>query len=144
LLKSVKALLPVFLNLSENKASNVLFVATKALYSKSVFLNEYKSLVKRVSNRKPGVFTNFSICGMSIFNKLDFKNIPSILVFFYFEEKDPIFLEAKKKCIPVVSFIDSKVNPVGVDYPVVVNTGYFYTAYFFSKFLFNLLRLKKN
>lgn len=94
--------------------------------------------------QQPGIFSNFSRISDFCFKKLNFNKNPSVLVFFFFKEKDYLILEAKKKKIPTVGLIEQKINSSIVDYPIFLNSNYFYVNYFFSKFLFKLLFLGRN
>ncbi len=143
LIFSIKNVLPLLFNIS-NAKGKIIFVATKWLYSKIIYHRFYLSLIKDLVYRKPGVFSNISYLKDQFFNKLDFNKIPTILIFFYFNDKDYLLHEAKKKKIPIVGLVSSKNTVTLVDYPIFVNTDYFYVSYFFSKFLFKLILLGKH
>jgi hypothetical protein len=57
------------------------------------------------------------------------------------KKNDFVLKEAKVKGIPVIALISSKRNSKLIDYPLLVDSSYYYTLYFFSLFFFRLLRL---
>ena len=142
LIFSIKNVLPFLLNISCVKGK-IIFVATKWLYSKIIYHPFYLSLIKDLVYRNPGIFSNISYLKDLFFNKLDFNTIPTVLIFFYFKDKDYLLREAKKKKIPVIGLIGSKTKVTLIDYPIFINTDYFYVSYFFSKFLFKFIFLAK-
>ena len=74
---------------------------------------------------------------------MDFNRLPTILIFFYLKDKDFLLKEAKKKKIPVIGLVGPTSEAILVDYPIFINTNFFYVSYFFSKFLFKLIVLAK-
>ena len=138
----VKKLLPLFFNISKSEG-NFLFVATRFLYAKSVFKNIYSVYGKELICSKPGVLSNFMITKHQSFSKLTFKKMPAILIFFTFLENNYILKEGKKKNIPTVGLIPSKENSILVDYPLCINSIYFYSIYFFSKLLFKIISIER-
>jgi len=142
LIFSIKNVLPVLCNVSNSKGQ-IIFVATKWFYSKVIYQGFFLSLIKHLVFRKPGVFSNLSYLKDQFFNKLDFNRLPSILIFFYLKDKDFLLKEAKKKKIPVIGLVGPTAEAILVDYPIFINTNFFYVSYFFSKFLFKLIVLAK-
>ena len=142
LIFSIKNILPLILNISRVKGQ-IIFIATKWLYSKILYQNFFLSLVKDFVYRNSGIFSNISYLKEIVFNKLDFNKIPTLLIFFYFKDKNYLLQEAKKKKIPIIGLVSSKTKSLLVDYPIFVNSDYFYVSYFFSKFLFKLIILGK-
>ena len=141
ILISLKKLVPLTLGL-KTSSSNICFVGTKSLFSKTIGSINSISIAKKIFFRKAGIFTNFSICSFNVFTDLDFWRNPSLLIFFYLSEKDRLLLESKKKYIPTIGFTSLTKSKGLLDYAVPVNSSYFYTVYFFSKILFKLLLLK--
>jgi ribosomal protein S2 len=143
LILCIKNILPLFINISFLKGK-VLFITSKWLYSKIIYNKFYLSLTKELLYVKTGIFSNFSKLSDIFFNNIDFRTNPSILIFFFFKDKDYLILEAKKKKIITVGLINTRVNSTIIDYPIMLNSEHFYTNYFFSKFLFKLIFLEKN
>ena len=96
LIFSIKNVIPLFLSISYAKG-NIVFVASKWVYSKIIYNKTYLCLVKELMYQQPGIFSNFSRISDFCFKKLNFNKNPSVLVFFFFKEKDYLILEAKKK-----------------------------------------------
>lgn len=142
LIFSLKNILPLFLYRLKRKGK-VMFITGNELYSKTVYNLSYLSSIKELVDCKLGIFSNFFRLRTTFFKKLDFNSFPAILVFFCFEKKDSLLLEAKKKKIPIVGLVASKENSSLVDYPVFLNSEYFHSIYFFSRFLFRLIILGK-
>lgn len=138
----IKRLLPLFFNISKKKG-NVLFVSSRCLYSKTIFKNNYNVYGKELIQSKPGVLSNFSITSYSSFQKIDFKKTPSVLIFFNYIRNTYLLKEGKNKNIPIVGLICSKDNSNIIDYPIILNSVYFYTIYFFNKLLFKIISLSR-
>ena len=141
---SLKKLVPFLLNIARSQGK-VVFVATEALYAKTIYNNrdKHSSLIKKLIERAPGVFSNFSRTSYSLFTKFDFKRNPDIIVFFNYLENNRLLIESKKKSIPSISLCNSNVNSQLIDYPIIINSTHYYTIFFFIKLLVKLLSLKK-
>jgi hypothetical protein len=87
LLFSIKNVLPLFISVSCTKGK-FLFVASQWLYSKIIYDKSYLSLTKELVYQQSGVFSNFSRISEFCFKKLDFDKNPSVLIFFFFKEKE--------------------------------------------------------
>lgn len=143
LLSCIKKIFPLFLNISK-KNSNLLFISTHFLYSQTIYNKYYFHIIKELLNKKLGVFTNFSIIGYDFFKKLNFKYNPCFLIFLELKQDISLLVESKKKNIPTIALVNIDLNSCLIDYPLCVNSSYFYTIYFFSKFLFKLILLNKH
>jgi ribosomal protein S2 len=142
LISCIKKIFPLFLNISKIGGS-ILFISTKFLYCQTVHNNYYFNIIKELINKKLGIFTNFSILGYTSFKKFNFHYNPSFIVFLYLKNNTSLLIESKKKNIPTISLINSDFNSSLIEYPLCINSSYFYTTYFFSKFLFKLVLLNK-
>jgi len=138
----IKKILPLFFSVSK-KNGNILFVASRFLYSKTIFKNVYNVYGKELIHSQPGVLSNFSVTSYNSFQQIDFKQAPSILIFFNYIRNNYLLKEGKNKNIPIVGLVSSKDNSSLIDYPVVTNSIYFYTIYFFSKLLFKSISLSR-
>jgi len=74
---------------------------------------------------------------------LDYKINPCFLFLFYATENYSIVIEGKKKGIILISLSDSEINSNLIDYPIFLNSLYFYSIYFFNLFLLRLILIKK-
>lgn len=137
LIFSIKRLIPIIVS-SITPKNDFLFIGTKFLYSKSVSTSSF--LTNQLVTRNPGIFSNFSITSFYTVNKVATKSLPKIIFFFYLKKSDFVLKEAKVKNIPVIALLNSKRNSKLIDYPIMVDSSYYYTIYFFSLFFFRLLR----
>ena len=110
------------------------------MYSKSIYNKEYLSIVKNLVTTKiiGGIFSNFKF-----FWSQNWIINPTVLIIFSFKEKSFIIKEAKRKNIPIISLIEQKTNTTLIDYPILLNSSYFHSVFFFSKFLFKFIFLLK-
>jgi ribosomal protein S2 len=138
LIFSIKRLIPVIVSIVKTK-KDFLFIGTKFLYSKTVSISSF--LTHELVTRNPGIFSNFSITSFYTINKIAITTLPKVLFFFYLKKNDFVLKESKVKGIPVIALISSKQNSKLIDYPIMVDSSYYYTIYFFSLFFFRLLRL---
>jgi len=143
LLNNIKKILPLFLKISL-KNGKFLFVTTKWLYSKTV-CKESTIYIENSTCQKLNniVFSNFSFYSFKFIEKLSFKLNPVVLVFFSIIKNDFLILGAKKKDLPIIALTSLRLNTFLIDYPLVINTEYFHSIYFFSKLLFKLFFMKK-
>jgi ribosomal protein S2 len=118
--------------------NDFLFIGTRFLYSKVVSSNCF--LTHELVTRNPGIFSNFSITSFYTINKIAINSLPKAIIFFYLKKNDFVLKEAKLKNIPIIALISSKRNSKLIDYPLIVDSSYYYTIYFFSLFFFRLLR----
>jgi hypothetical protein len=89
-----------------------------------------------------GAFTNFITQGFNFFSNEKLNKNPSMVFFFNLSTNDFLLLEAKKKNIPSIGLVNANNNSCLVDYPIFLNSFYFYNVYFFSRFFFKfILRL---
>jgi len=140
---SIKSILPIFLNIYKFK-SNCLFIATRYIYSKIVTTNKNNSIIKILLEKNSGIINNPSFYNFKSnkYQKIAYNS--SILVFFYAKENNKLIIEGKKKNIPIIGLINSTNNSAYIDYPITVNTNYFYTIYFFSKLFFRYIYSLEN
>lgn len=138
LLLSIKRVIPLLVSILKTK-TDLLFIGTRFLYSKTMSKKIF--LTHQLTIRNPGIFSNFSITSFYTMYKIALKNLPKILFFFFLNEHDSLLKEAKIKNIPTVALVGSKDNSILIDYPIMIDSAYFYTIYFFSLFYFRFLRL---
>lgn len=106
------------------------------MYSHSI----YKiGLVGEIKDRNVGVLTNFSFKGYKTINFLTLNKVPSIILFFHTAESNFLVLESKKNYIPSVGLVNSYNNTCLIDYPIFLNSFYFYNIYIFSRFFFKYI-----
>ena len=103
----------------------------------------YLSIIKSLVIKKTigGIFSNFKF-----FWSKNWIINPTVLIIFSEKKKRNksfIITEAKRKNIPIISFIEQKTNTNLIDYPILLNSSYFHNVYFFSKFLFKIIFLFK-
>lgn len=142
LLVGIKNILSVFINILKSN-NNLLFISTKFLYCQSIYKDFYFPIIKKIIYFKAGIFTNFSVTNFKTFKMLDFYFNPCLIIFFYLKKNILLLLESKKKKIPTVSLLPLQINSLYIDYPLFINSSYFYIIFFFSKFFFKLLFLIK-
>jgi len=141
LILGIKRILPIVIN--SNDSSNIFFfILTEGFYNQTIS-NRYYSNFKKFQSNKLGVCTNFSIINYNLSNKLDYKINPCFLFLFYATENYSIVIEGKKKGIILISLSDSEINSNLIDYPIFLNSLYFYSIYFFNLFLLRLILIKK-
>jgi len=131
----IKKIFPIFLSIALNKGK-FLFVGTKYVYSQSICKN---SFISKLENLDAGILTNFSVKGFNHFENLKlYKNV-SIILFFYILKNDYLLLESKRKDIPTIGLVNSFTNISLIDYPIFLNSSYFYNTYIFSRFFFKYI-----
>jgi len=138
-ISAIKSIFPILNSIVNNK-SKILFVGTQSFYTQS-FLFLKSKLVSILIEGDIGSFTNFVTSGFKFFNKKLKKN-PSLILFFNFSVNTFLLLESKKKKIPSIGLVNPSNNISMVDYPIFLNSFYFYNVYFFSRLVFRyILRL---
>ena len=137
-ISSVKRLFP-FLN-NGIKKNHLLFVGAKFLYSKT--LCKVDIIAHHLIYRNPGIFSNFSITSFYTMDNLSLKVLPKIILFINLGINNLLLKEAKSKNIPIVALLDTKDDSGLIDYPIVVDSAYFYTTFFFSSFFFRFFSLR--
>lgn len=88
------------------------------------------------------MFSKFSFYNLIKFKTLDFKVNIGIVVFFNFNNM-VLINEVQKKCLPILGLLPTNINSLLVDYPIIINSLYFHSIYFFNKILFKLIFLIK-
>jgi len=63
------------------------------------------------------------------------KSLPDVFIFLQLKKKLPLLCELKRTKNIVVGLVNVKENGCLVDYPIVANTEYFYSSYFFCRLL---------
>jgi len=134
LLLHIKNILPFFLNLKKLNTT-ILFVSNNFIYSQSIYNFFFLPIIKKLMISNSGIFTNFSVTSIKSFKTLDFYFNPSLIINFYLNKN--LLLESKKKNIPLIGLLPMNVNTYLIDYPLPINSIFFYTIYFFSKFFLN-------
>lgn len=135
-----KTIFPILHSIVDNKA-NILFVGTKCFYAQSFYALKSR-FVSKLLEAKMGAFTNFITQGFNFFSNEKLNKNPSMVFFFNLSTNDFLLLEAKKKNIPSIGLVNANNNSCLVDYPIFLNSFYFYNVYFFSRFFFKfILRL---
>jgi hypothetical protein len=84
------------------------------------------------------MFTRSSMSLNHVFNKLN----PRVIIFLDSASINSLIIESKHKKIPSIGLTTST-NSTLIEYPVFVNTAYFYTVYFFTKFFIKLVSILK-
>jgi ribosomal protein S2 len=136
----VKSIFPLLHSTVDNQ-SNVLFVATKCVYAQSFFLLKSKVVSKLVESNT-ATFTNFVNEGFKFFESTKLKKNACIIIFFNLSINDFLLIESKKKNIPSIGLVNANNNVGLIDYPIFLNSFYFYNVYFFSRLVFKyILRL---
>jgi ribosomal protein S2 len=106
----------------------------------SFFFGE-SNYISKLMEEKLGSFTNFFIEGFNFFKNKKLKKNASIIFFFSFSN-DFLILESNKKRIPSIGLINVNNSISLLDYPIFLNSFYFYNVYFFSRLIFKyILRL---
>nr|QFP99057.1 ribosomal protein S2 [Rhizaria sp.] len=132
-----KKILPVLNSVINNKAK-FLFVGSNYIYSQTVY-NTKSNFIGQLIDWNVGIFTNFSWRGFQSFNYLKLNSNPSLIFFLFIPENNFLVLEAKKKKIPTIGLVASGFNSILMDYPIFLNSTYFYNIYIFSKFFFRYI-----
>jgi ribosomal protein S2 len=130
---TIKKIFPVLNSIFLNKGK-FLFAGTTQAYCHNINKNNFVSDTKDTT---VGILTNFSLKGYKNIKLLNLKKIPSI-VFLLHSEKNFLFLESKNRCIPVVGLVDSSSTTL-IEYPIFLNSFYFYNIYIFSRFFFKYI-----
>ena len=130
----VKTILPILFSIIDNKGK-ILFIGSKQIYLQTA--TEKKStLISYLEKINIGTFSNLTIKGSWLVHHLKLKTSPSLAIFFNILSTDFLVAEIKKKEIPIVGFIGSSINHSFVDYPILLNSLFFYNIYLFSRFFF--------
>jgi ribosomal protein S2 len=133
----VRKIAPILNSIINNKGE-FLFVGTKSIYCQTVYRNKVDFIPKLLESNV-GIFTNFKLNGFKSFKNFRvFKN-PSIILFYQILDSNFLLVEAKKKNIPVVGLLESNSKSHLIDYPIFLNSFYFYNIYIFSRFFFNYI-----
>lgn len=133
----VKKVFPTLHSIVDNKGKFV-FIGTNMMYLQSTHLingNQVGHIVQPLV----GSFTNFSLCGFSLFDRFKLDKLPAVFFFFNMCKTDYFILEAKKRNIPIIALVNCSVNSVLVDYPIILNSHYFYNIYILSRFFFRYI-----
>ena len=135
----IKKIFPLFHSIVNNQA-NILFIGSHSFYMQSFFFGE-SNYISKLMEEKLGSFTNFFIEGFNFFKNKKLKKNASIIFFFSFSN-DFLILESNKKRIPSIGLINVNNSISLLDYPIFLNSFYFYNVYFFSRLIFKyILRL---
>jgi len=127
----IKSISTLLVNLTKTKTV-CLFVATKYIYSKQVAKKDYTQTVKKLFLKNSNILSNFYFQDRN----LHFKKM--ILVFLYIKKNDRLLFEAKQQHMPTIALTNLKQSSNLIDYPIVVNSSYFYNIYFFSRLFFRI------
>jgi len=111
-------------------------VGTSYVYSHSIYKTDS---IGEIKDRNVGVLTNFFLKGYKTINFLTLNKIPSIILFFHVAESNFLVLESKKNYIPTVGLVNNYNNTCLIDYPIFLNSFYFYNIYIFSRFFFKYI-----
>jgi len=140
LYSSLQSIIPLLTNIYRS-GGDCLFIATKYIYSKSLGQTPYKSLIKKLLSKDSGILGNPSFTSIQYFSRKNIVSNKKILIFFYLKGNNKLLVESKQKAIPTVGLVNLSQNSVLIDYPIMVNSKYFYNVYFFSKFFFRCTTL---
>jgi ribosomal protein S2 len=132
-ISNIKKIFPLLNNIFFHKGK-FLFSGSARAYCHNVNKNNIVSDVKYLNT---GILTNFCLKGYKKFNLLNLKKIPSI-VFLLHTEKNSLLLESKTRCIPTVGLVNNS-NITLIEYPIFLNSYYFYNIYIFSRFFFKYI-----
>jgi len=113
-------------------------VGTKYIFSQSIY-KERSRFINKLKNLDAGIFTNFSSEYFKFFKTLGLKKNFSLVIFFKVIKDNFLLLESKKQKIPVIGLINGDLNSCLIDYPIFLNSFYFYNIYIFSRFLFKYI-----
>ena len=135
--RAFKKVLSFFLSV-QNRNSNYLFISSQ-LFIKSININDYVVVTKKIVGIWPGIFSNFFITNSYVFNKLDFKVNPTVIVSNDYRSHTCLVEETRLKKIPIIALVSSKINTSFIEYPIVVNSIHFFTMYFFTRIFFKIM-----
>lgn len=141
LIFEIKNILPLITSLSSS-GSVFFYIFSDSFYNQSIGI-KYHSFINKLQNKNLGVFTNFSSINGKLANILDYKVIPCFIFIFYVMENDLLLIESKKKNIISICFINNNLSSALIDYPLFLNSLYFYSVYLFNKLFMRLILLKK-
>ena len=136
-ISTTKKFFPIFYSISKNNGK-FLFVGTKYIFSQSIY-KERSRFINKLKNLDAGIFTNFSSEYFKFFKTLGLKKNFSLVIFFKVIKDNFLLLESKKQKIPVIGLISGDLNSCLIDYPIFLNSFYFYNIYIFSRFLFKYI-----
>jgi hypothetical protein len=135
LIGGIKKLTPLFLMLSKT-GGNVCFVTVDYMYGMVVATSMF---TKQLIFAREGVFTNFAARSYALFHSLDFLLNPAVVIFLNQKRTCGLLYETRIKNIPTVALVVPGFNIGFVEYPIFVNSVYFYTVYFFTRFFYKFL-----
>lgn len=137
LISIIRKIAPIFNSIVDNKGE-FLFVGTKSIYCQTVYRNKV-NFITELLECNVGIFTNFKLNGFKSFKNFKvFKN-PSIILFYKILDSNFLLIEAKKRNIPIVGLLESNSKSNLIDYPIFLNSFYFYNIYIFSRFFLNYI-----
>jgi len=119
---------------------NYVILGSRNIYAKSVFKsNALVNFYKR--GKYSGFLSNFCMvlkeyCVYSNF-LLEFR--PDILISLALQKNISFLAESKQNRVPIVGVCNFKKSVLLFDYPLVVNTKFFYSVYYFSKIIISHL-----
>lgn len=137
LIFTVKKLIPLFFTVVANRGK-CLFIGNKHLYFQTICqINTNNDL--KLNNLRIGTFSNFFLINDSLFKNLISQKKISIIFFLNCVENKLFLIEAKKKNIPIIGLVTKNIDNYLVDFPMMLNSYYFYNLYIFNQFFFKLI-----
>lgn len=138
LVLGIKKVLPLFNSLMNN-LSNILLVGSNSIYSQTIYLEKAYHITTKLLSTKVGTLTNFSLSGFCLYKYLELNYKPISIIFFAGQNNIFLLRESKNKKIPTVGVIVDNLNSSLIDYPIYLNSLYFYNIYIITKFFFRYL-----
>ena len=132
----IKSIFPILHSIINSK-DKILFVGTTYFYIQSFSFLKSK-FISVLTEGGIGSFTNFVTSGFKFFNKKLKKN-SSLIFFLNVSINDNLIVESKKKKIPTIGLVNPRFNISLLDYPIFLNSFYFYNVYFFSRLVFKYI-----
>jgi hypothetical protein len=136
--QSLHRLLPFLIALLQ-KNDSILFIGAQFAYARG--LDKVRFLAHILGSRKPGIFSNFCLTKMFTVENVSLRFMPKIAFFFSLNEISLVMLrEAKTKNIPAIALVGASDSTCLIDYPVLLDSKYFYNTFFFISFLFSVMQ----
>jgi hypothetical protein len=122
-----------------NNLSSILLVGSNYIYSQTIYLEKAYDISTKLLINKVGTLTNFSLQGFCLSKYLELNYKPTTILFFSSQKNFFLLRESKKKKIPIIGMLSDNLNSSLIDYPVYLNSLYFYNVYIITKFFFRYL-----
>lgn len=131
----IKRLLPLFSSVIKC-FGKFLFIGIKSFYLQELFFLDKINICGKLEDLKIGILTNYLIIDTQDFIDFFQNKTPSLVIILNLKIENLLLFESKKQNIPIIGLIDGINDSSIIEYPIFLNSFYFYNIYILSRFLF--------